>query len=135
MEYILLIVIILLLILQNTKNTQNSTSLRREINQLNEKLNNLHSLLITKKTPKTVEDKSAKAIIKIEVEKPSEVPVKATPSANLEAREEDYTPSYPKVISLSDKDASTIKDILRIAESTKDYSTLIKLRHKIFEAL
>jgi uncharacterized membrane protein len=135
MEYILLIVIILLLILQNTKNTQNSTSLRREINQLNEKLNNLHSLLITKKTPKTVEDKSAKAIIKIEVEKPSEVPVKATPSANLEAREEDYTPSYPKVISLSDKDASTIKDILRIAESTKDYSTLIKLRHKIVEAL
>jgi len=135
MEYILLIVIIVLLILQNTKNTKNNTSLEREINKLNEKLNSLYSLIKTQQIPKTVEDKSAKAIMKIEVEKPSEVPVKAIPSANLEAIEEDYTPSYPKVISLSDKNASTIKDILRIAESTKDYSTLIKLRHKIVEAL
>ncbi|MFC4720994.1 RDD family protein [Geojedonia litorea] len=51
----------------------------------------------------------------------------------LEDLREDYKPTYPNVIRLSDNDARIIKDTFTIAKESKDYQTLIKLRTKIVE--
>lgn len=51
----------------------------------------------------------------------------------LEHLREDYKPSYPNVIKLSDNDARIIKDTFNAARASKDYQTLIKLRAKIME--
>ncbi|TNJ45820.1 RDD family protein [Tamlana fucoidanivorans] len=51
----------------------------------------------------------------------------------LEHLSEDYKPTYPNVIKLSDNDARIIKETFNIARSAKDYKTLIKLRTKIIE--
>lgn len=51
----------------------------------------------------------------------------------LEYLREDYKPSYPNVIKLSDNDARIIKDTFNAARASKDYQTLIKLRAKIME--
>ena len=53
----------------------------------------------------------------------------------LEDLNEDYKPTYPSVIRLSDNDARIIKDTFVTARKTKDYKTLIKLRTKIMEVL
>ncbi len=44
---------------------------------------------------------------------------------------EQYIPTYPNVIKLSDNDARIIKDTYRVALKSKDYPTMIKLRTKI----
>lgn len=51
----------------------------------------------------------------------------------LENLKDDYKPSYPSVIKLSDNDARIIKETFNNARSVKDYKTLIKLRSKIME--
>lgn len=51
----------------------------------------------------------------------------------LENLKEDYVPSYPSVIRLSDNDARIIKDTFKTAKKSRDYNTLIKLRSKIME--
>jgi uncharacterized RDD family membrane protein YckC len=51
----------------------------------------------------------------------------------LENLKEDYCPTYPNVIKLSDNDARIIKETFNIARASKDYQTLIKLRSKIME--
>ncbi|MEM9680118.1 MAG: RDD family protein [Bacteroidota bacterium] len=48
---------------------------------------------------------------------------------------EDYVPTYPNVIKLSDNDARIIKDTYITAKATNDYNTLIKLRQKIVEVI
>jgi len=53
----------------------------------------------------------------------------------LEEIKQDYQPTYPNVIRLSDNDARIIKDTFIIARKTKDYKTLIKLRNKIKEVV
>jgi uncharacterized RDD family membrane protein YckC len=53
----------------------------------------------------------------------------------LEDLKQDYVPTYPSVIRLSDNDARIIKDTFKIARKSKDYKTLIKLRSKIVEVL
>jgi uncharacterized RDD family membrane protein YckC len=53
----------------------------------------------------------------------------------LEDLKQDYVPTYPMVIKLSDNDARIIKDTFRTARKSKDYNTLIKLRAKIVEVL
>ncbi|WP_347925157.1 RDD family protein [Pontimicrobium sp. SW4] len=53
----------------------------------------------------------------------------------LEDLKQDYVPSYPMVIKLSDNDARIIKDTFKTAAKSKDYKTLIKLRTKIVEVL
>ncbi|UKM66103.1 RDD family protein [Flavobacteriaceae bacterium GSB9] len=53
----------------------------------------------------------------------------------LENLREDYRPSYPNVIKLSDNDARIIKDTYSSARVAKDYPTLIKLRKKIIEVV
>ncbi|MBT8267530.1 MAG: RDD family protein [Bacteroidia bacterium] len=53
----------------------------------------------------------------------------------LEDIKDDYKPTYPNVIRLSDNDARIIKDTFTIARKTKDYKTLIKLRNKIIEVV
>jgi uncharacterized RDD family membrane protein YckC len=53
----------------------------------------------------------------------------------LEDLEQNYVPTYPMVIKLSDNDARIIKDTFKKAKQTKDYKTLIKLRTKIIEVL
>jgi uncharacterized RDD family membrane protein YckC len=53
----------------------------------------------------------------------------------LEDLKQDYVPTYPMVIKLSDNDARIIKDTFRTARKSKDYKTLIKLRAKIVEVL
>lgn len=47
--------------------------------------------------------------------------------------QDDYVPTYPNVVRLSDNDARIIKDTFARASKRKDYSTLIKLRRKIEE--
>ena len=49
----------------------------------------------------------------------------------LEDLNEDYVPTYPLVIKLSDNDARIIKETFEVAVKTRDYGTLIKLREKI----
>jgi uncharacterized RDD family membrane protein YckC len=53
----------------------------------------------------------------------------------LEDLKQDYIPTYPMVIKLSDNDARIIKDTFKTAVKSKDYKTLIKLRSKIVEVL
>jgi uncharacterized RDD family membrane protein YckC len=53
----------------------------------------------------------------------------------LENLKQNYMPTYPTVIKLSDNDARIIKDTFKIAYKSKDYKTLIKLRSKIVEVL
>ncbi|TJY36228.1 RDD family protein [Pontimicrobium aquaticum] len=53
----------------------------------------------------------------------------------LEDLKQDYMPTYPMVIKLSDNDARIIKDTFKTAKKSKDYKTLIKLRTKIIEVL
>lgn len=53
----------------------------------------------------------------------------------LENLKEDYKPTYPNVIKLSDNDARIIKETFTVAKASKDYQTLIKLRSKIMEVI
>jgi uncharacterized RDD family membrane protein YckC len=53
----------------------------------------------------------------------------------LEDLKEDYVPTYPNVIKLSDNDARIIKETFIRAKAAKDYNTLIKLRQKIIEVI
>ena len=53
----------------------------------------------------------------------------------LENLNDDYLPTYPTVIKLSDNDARIIKDTFLTAKASKDYRTLIKLRLKIVEVI
>ena len=53
----------------------------------------------------------------------------------LENLKQDYKPTYPTVIKLSDNDARIIKDTFSIAKASKDYKTLTKLRIKIIEVV
>jgi uncharacterized RDD family membrane protein YckC len=53
----------------------------------------------------------------------------------LEDLKEDYVPTYPNVIKLSDNDARIIKETFIRAKTAKDYNTLIKLRQKIIEVI
>ena len=53
----------------------------------------------------------------------------------LEDLRQDYVPTYPNVIRLSDNDARIIKDTFVTARKSKDYKTLIKLRAKIIEVV
>ncbi|MDC9723043.1 MAG: RDD family protein [Urechidicola sp.] len=49
----------------------------------------------------------------------------------IEDLKDDYIPTYPTVIKLSDNDARIIKDTFLAAKKVNDYDTLIKLRTKI----
>lgn len=51
----------------------------------------------------------------------------------LENLKQDYIPSYPSVIKLSDNDARIIKETFVNARKSQDFNTLIKLRSKIME--
>lgn len=51
----------------------------------------------------------------------------------LENLRNDYKPTYPTVIKLSDNDARIIKETFVTARKSSDYPTLIKLRDKILE--
>lgn len=51
----------------------------------------------------------------------------------LENIKENYIPTYPSVIKLSDNDARIIKETFKTAAKFNDYKTLIKLRSKILE--
>lgn len=51
----------------------------------------------------------------------------------LEELRDDYKPTYPDVIKLSDNDARIIKETFKMARRNQDYKTLIKLRNKIIE--
>jgi len=51
----------------------------------------------------------------------------------IEDLNEDYKPTYPWVIKLSDNDARIIKETFITAKKNKDYRVLIKLRTKIEE--
>lgn len=53
----------------------------------------------------------------------------------LEHLKENYIPTYPNVIKLSDNDARIIKDTFTVARASKDYQTLIKLRNKLVEVV
>ncbi|WP_339917770.1 RDD family protein [Yeosuana marina] len=53
----------------------------------------------------------------------------------LEDLKEDYRPTYPNVIKLSDNDARIIKDTFTVARASRDYQTLIKLRKKLIEVV
>ncbi len=53
----------------------------------------------------------------------------------LENLKENYKPTYPNVIKLSDNDARIIKETFIVARTSKDYQTLIKLRQKIIEVV
>ncbi|NJM80729.1 MAG: RDD family protein [Flavobacterium sp.] len=49
----------------------------------------------------------------------------------LQEVNEDYVPTYPLVIKLSDNDVRIIKETFETAVKNRDYSTLIKLREKV----
>lgn len=53
----------------------------------------------------------------------------------LENLKENYKPTYPNVIKLSDNDARIIKETFSVARAAKDYQTLIKLRQKIIQVV
>lgn len=53
----------------------------------------------------------------------------------LEELDDDFMPTYPSVIKLSDNDARIIKETFTAAKSSNDYQTLIKLRAKITEVI
>lgn len=49
----------------------------------------------------------------------------------LQEVNQDYVPTYPLVIKLSDNDMRIIKETFEIAVKSRDYATLIKLREKV----
>ncbi|CAM3949794.1 MULTISPECIES: RDD family protein [Flavobacterium] len=49
----------------------------------------------------------------------------------LQEVNDDYVPTYPLVIKLSDNDVRIIKETFETAVKNRDYSTLIKLREKV----
>lgn len=51
----------------------------------------------------------------------------------LQEINDDYQPTYPLVIKLSDNDMRIIKETFETAVASKDYATLIKLRDKIIQ--
>ncbi|WP_298777422.1 RDD family protein [uncultured Polaribacter sp.] len=51
----------------------------------------------------------------------------------IEILKDNYMPTYPNVIKLSDNDARIIKETFKTASKFNDYKTLIKLRSKILE--
>ncbi|NAS32887.1 RDD family protein [Flavobacteriaceae bacterium R38] len=51
----------------------------------------------------------------------------------LENISDNYIPSYPNVIRLSDNDARIIKETFMVAKKTSDHATLLKLKSKIEE--
>jgi uncharacterized RDD family membrane protein YckC len=51
----------------------------------------------------------------------------------IENLKENYVPTYPNVIKLSDNDARIIKETFKTASKFNDHKTLIKLRSKILE--
>lgn len=51
----------------------------------------------------------------------------------LENIKDNYSPTYPNVIKLSDNDARIIKETFKTAVKFNDFKTLIKLRSKIIE--
>lgn len=51
----------------------------------------------------------------------------------LQEVNEDYVPTYPLVIKLSDNDVRIIKETFEAAIATRDYATLIKLRDKVID--
>ncbi len=53
----------------------------------------------------------------------------------LENLKDNYKPTYPNVIKLSDNDARIIKDTFVTARASKDYQTLIKLKNKLIEVV
>ncbi|WP_346882045.1 RDD family protein [uncultured Algibacter sp.] len=53
----------------------------------------------------------------------------------LEHLKDNYKPTYPNVIKLSDNDARIIKETFITAKASKDYTTLIKLRTKIMQVI
>ena len=53
----------------------------------------------------------------------------------LEDLDDDYVPTYPNVIKLSDNDLRIIKETFTKARNAKDYATLIKLRKKVVEVV
>lgn len=53
----------------------------------------------------------------------------------LEDLQEDYKPTYPTVIKLSDNDVRIIKETFVGAKLSNDHETLIKLRNKIMEVM
>ncbi|SFD19897.1 RDD family protein [Algibacter pectinivorans] len=53
----------------------------------------------------------------------------------LENLKDNYKPTYPNVIKLSDNDARIIKETFQVARVARDYQTLIKLRQKIIEVV
>lgn len=53
----------------------------------------------------------------------------------LEDLAQNYVPTYPGVIKLSDNDARIIKDTFTIAKKTRDFKTMIKLRNKLIEVI
>lgn len=53
----------------------------------------------------------------------------------LEELDDDYIPTYPNVIKLSDNDARIIKETFIKAKASRDFETLVKLRKKIVEVM
>lgn len=53
----------------------------------------------------------------------------------LEDLKDDYVPTYPQVIRLSDNDARIIKDTFVAATKRKDFDTIKKLRRKLEEVM
>ncbi|MCR8668492.1 RDD family protein [Aestuariibaculum sp. M13] len=53
----------------------------------------------------------------------------------LEELKDDYVPTYPNVIKLSDNDARIIKETFTQAKAARDYQTLIRLRKKLIEVV
>jgi len=51
----------------------------------------------------------------------------------LQEVNEDYVPTYPLVIKLSDNDVRIIKETFEAAVVSRDYGTLIKLREKVIQ--
>lgn len=53
----------------------------------------------------------------------------------VEDLKEDYVPTFPTVINLSDNDARIIKDTYLAAVKARDYETMIKLRTKVMQVI
>lgn len=51
----------------------------------------------------------------------------------LQEVNQDYVPTYPLVIKLSDNDVRIIKETFETAVASRDYGTLIKLREKVIQ--
>lgn len=51
----------------------------------------------------------------------------------LQEVNEDYVPTYPLVIKLSDNDVRIIKETFETSVASRDYSTLVKLREKVIQ--